>query len=312
MSNKPRLSILNRIPFESQSPARISLPKAIIHSNYDVSAPPPKPNGGSWTRFVCISDTHEQVFPVPDGDVLLHSGDLTHTGQYKGVRSAIEWLSGMSHPLKIIIAGNHDLSFHGGWYEENGSRWHRTLEDRTSVMHLIEGDNARQAGIVYLENEKIEFQARPGGKMWSVYGSPWTPEFFNWAFNYQRGEEAAALLATFEKTDILLTHGPPYDILDETTGHVKAGCQDLLARLPDLRPRLHLFGHIHEARGVQVGEWLRSNVNSTTDVKDNDGEHTVFVNAANWPSGKWKKNEEGWVPFGTGTFMPVIVDLLED
>lgn len=70
---------------------------------YDVHNPPPKPAEGNWTRFVCISDTHEHEFDVPLGDVLLHGGDLTHVGREEGCRSVLRWLASLPHPHKMCV-----------------------------------------------------------------------------------------------------------------------------------------------------------------------------------------------------------------
>jgi hypothetical protein len=84
---------------------------AVVHFVYDVDNPPPRPdaekaasaqNGRSdWTRFICISDTHCNTFQVPDGDVLLHSGDLTHTGRFRQMKPTIAWLKSLPHPHKM-------------------------------------------------------------------------------------------------------------------------------------------------------------------------------------------------------------------
>lgn len=107
-----------------------------------------------------------------------------------------------------VIAGNHDLTLHRGWYENNFDRWHRLgqevvlcfivkrqhayleSQDYDSIIKLLRGEEAVQAGIVYLEDAKYEFKARDNGRTWSVWGSPWQPEFWDWAFNYKRGVEA--------------------------------------------------------------------------------------------------------------------------
>ncbi|KAI0068635.1 Metallo-dependent phosphatase [Artomyces pyxidatus] len=283
------------------------MPGAVIHSAYDLSAVPPKPTTGNWARFVCISDTHEHVFPVPDGDVLLHSGDLTSTGTLGGTKITMDWLCSLPHPQKVIIAGNHDLTFHRDWYETAFYGWHREKENTSRVMEHVTGTKARNAGVVYLENGLHELQTRPNGRKWTVYGSPWTPEFFSWAFNYDRGQEARKIISSFSKADILLTHGPPHGILDRVTSGMSVGCESLLARLPELRPRLHVFGHIHEAHGVQIGEWVPPTPTSQSN------EQSVFVNAANWPAGSRSRGKDGRaVSFGSGEFQPIIVDLLED
>lgn len=85
---------------------------AVVHFAYDVENPPPRPtsetdaaNGytgiPSWTRFVCISDTHCNTFKVPDGDVLLHAGDLTHSGRLNQMKPTIDWIKGQPHPHKM-------------------------------------------------------------------------------------------------------------------------------------------------------------------------------------------------------------------
>ncbi|GJE87350.1 metallophosphatase domain-containing protein [Phanerochaete sordida] len=282
---------------------------AVVHTEYDVASPPPKP-AGAWTRFVCISDTHDRTFAVPDGDVLLHAGDLTESGTLVGMRGTVEWLAAMPHKIKIIIAGNHDLTLddHDDWYEREYSRWHRFgKEDAEAVKGLLTSDEAREARIVYLQDEKHEFQVREDGRTWSVYGSPWSPYFYNWAFNYKRGLGAEGLISKIPATDILLTHGPPAGILDRVITGEWVGCETLTARLPKLKPRLHVFGHIHEAHGVRVGEWQSPGGSPDTSSAT---PRTVFVNAANFPAGPQRKGPEGWTRgVGQGAFQPVIVDL---
>ena len=79
------------------------------------------------------------------------------------------------------------------------------------------------------------------------YGSPWQPRFFDWAFNKDRG---APLKAIWDKipldTDVLITHGPPHGILDLTFDKIKAGCEELLLAVQRIKPKVHVFGHIHE------------------------------------------------------------------
>lgn len=108
-----------------------------------------------------------------------------------------------------------------------------------------------------------------------------------------------------------LTHGPPARILDRTRGGEAVGCESLSARAAILRPRLHVFGHIHEDRGGVMHHWPSTTGSSTGDSRS--PETTVYVNAANWPAGpKAHKPGQGRVAFGTGSFQPIIVDLLDD
>jgi hypothetical protein len=86
---------------------------AVVHFVYDVDSPPHRPDAGeatsaqngisNWTRFICISDTHCNTFKVPDGDVLLHSGDLTHSGRFEQMKGTIEWLKSLPHPHKMYV-----------------------------------------------------------------------------------------------------------------------------------------------------------------------------------------------------------------
>ena len=82
-------------------PESIYTPDAIVHLRYEYRKEPPKPSQGEWTRFVCISDTHSRVCPVPDGDVLLHSGDLTNTGEVDEMKKTMDWLRVLKHKVKM-------------------------------------------------------------------------------------------------------------------------------------------------------------------------------------------------------------------
>jgi len=74
---------------------------AVVHLQYEYRKEPSKPSQGEWTRFVCVSDTHSMVCPVPDGDVLLHSGDLTDTGEVGEMSKMMDWLRGLEHKVKM-------------------------------------------------------------------------------------------------------------------------------------------------------------------------------------------------------------------
>ena len=81
----------------------LTSPKEIVHLEYDLSTLPPRPSD-EWTRFVCISDTHSATFDVPDGDVLLHSGDLTNTGTVENFKKTMEWLYNLPHKIKMLVS----------------------------------------------------------------------------------------------------------------------------------------------------------------------------------------------------------------
>ena len=185
-------------------------------------------------RIVCISDTHncnEQI-AVPDGDVLIHSGDATVNGSAREVIEFIDWFSQLPHGHKIFVAGNHD------WLFQTDRRFARSLVDESNITYL-----------------RDSFAVVDGLK---IYGSPWQPRFFEWAFNLNRGGELAEKWAMIpEDTELLITHGPPNGILDQVEtrfGASHEGCEELRVRVEELagsgKLKLHVFGHIHCGYGV--------------------------------------------------------------
>jgi hypothetical protein len=147
-------------------------------------------------------------------------------------------------------------------------------------------------------------------------------------------------VAKIPEVDILLTHGPPHNILDRTTARDHAGCPSLLRHLGRMTnpPRLHVFGHIHEARGALVHQWdpnpasisgrsgseSDSKSDSASESEEQEGSNaaspeinregwkeTIMVNAANQPAGKHSRQNGIRVPFGGPGFQPIIVDLLD-
>lgn len=175
-------------------------------------------------KIVCLSDTHgaHDEITVPDGDVLLHAGDFSMRGKEPEIIAFNEWLGKLPHPHKIVIAGNHDLLF-----ERKPPRAEALL------THAI-----------YLKNTATQIQ---GLRIW---GSPITPRFFDWAFNRQRGADIRRYWERIPAdTDIVITHGPPRGVLDRTFHGDAVGCDDLLEIIGKIKPKVHLFGHIHEAYG---------------------------------------------------------------
>lgn len=187
-------------------------------------------------RLVCISDTHmaHRGFSLPDGDVLIHAGDATSSGVSGEVERFLDWLGSQPHPHKILIAGNHDWLF----------QRHPDM-----AAQLL----AKYPGITYLQDSGVEIG---GVKFW---GSPWQPWFCDWAFNLPRKGQGLRNVWNLipVDTDVLITHGPPHGILDQVTGSLDfsgqaehLGCEELLTRLAAVKPRVHIFGHIHGSYGV--------------------------------------------------------------
>ena len=196
-----------------------------------------------------ISDTHWLVRDaqdrldmedlLPGGPILVHAGDVSGRGTETEIRQFLDWFSKLPYMHKVLIAGNHDFFFEVAKPEE--------------VAALI----AEYPGITYLNDSGATIE---GIKFW---GSPVTPFFHNWAFNRWPDEIKPHWDMIPEEVDVLITHGPPKGILDYTEyDRDNVGCSLLLEKVKQVKPKVHVFGHIHEARGKK-------------EVDD-----TVFINAS--------------------------------
>lgn len=108
------------------------------------------------TRIVCISDTHSSYdFTLPDGDILLHAGDITRTGKQDELERFLNWLKKLTKfRLKIIIAGNHDVTLDKTYYENIWHRFHTKKEDCERIINMFHDPTLRNDyGIIYLQDE---------------------------------------------------------------------------------------------------------------------------------------------------------------
>ncbi|OQE21549.1 hypothetical protein PENFLA_c014G02390 [Penicillium flavigenum] len=183
--------------------------------------------------IVCISDTHNSQPSLPDGDILIHSGDLTQSGSLKELQAAFTWLNGQPHPTKIVVAGNHDLSL--------DPRRHEADHAIADLARLDWGE------IIYLNKQETTVSCANGRQL-RIYGSPMTKRNGNWAFQYPPSLDLWTGSVS-EGIDVLITHGPPRAHLDL----LHLGCNHLLQELWRVRPRLHVFGHVHAGAGT---EWI--------------------------------------------------------
>lgn len=185
-------------------------------------------------RLVLISDTHgmHASIDVPEGDVLVHAGDFSARGREREVADFGAWLAAQPHAHKIVVAGNHDFLF-----EREPERARELLGD----VHYLLDSGVEAAGL-------------------SFWGSPWQPWFHEWAFNLRRGPALEEVWARAPSgVDVLVTHTPPLGVLDRTNDGRRVGCEALREALPRIAPRLHVFGHIHEAAGTHAGPPLSVN-----------------------------------------------------
>ncbi|KAH3762455.1 UPF0046 protein C25E10.12 [Pelomyxa schiedti] len=238
----------------------------------------PKP--ANAVRVVCLADTHDrnllERMTIPDGDILLHAGDFSMTGGRAGVERFARFMESMPHRYKVIIAGNHDLNFDLAYCKTHRGK---TDKDPQSIKDIV----ARNPAFYYLEDSSAKIMGL------NIYGSPWQPEFCDWAFNLTGDQLREKWEKIPSNVDILITHGPPYGHGDYSQfGKIHVGCEHLIQTVTTrCHPALHVFGHIHETYGV-----TRLPQNSSLPVE------TLFVNASNVDFAYAPNN------------LPVVVDLI--
>ncbi|XP_052255058.1 metallophosphoesterase domain-containing protein 1-like isoform X1 [Dreissena polymorpha] len=195
--------------------------------------------------IVCISDTHSKLqlsdlSRIPPGDILLHAGDFTLRGSLREVHEFNILLGHLPHPVKIVIAGNHEDCLEVPSASLKLSRrLHLQKNYGVSEPHQI------LSNFIYLEDQSVIVSGL------KIYGAPWSPLFYSTAFQLQRGEMLARKWRKIpDDVDILMTHCPPYGICDTNIQGQNCGCEALLHELQTrLKPKFHVFGHIHEGYG---------------------------------------------------------------
>lgn len=216
-------------------------------------------------RLVVVSDTHgfHVGMDLPDGDVLIHCGDWTRGyGSEKDTLKFASWLGRQGHKYKLVVPGNHDH------------------EDLKTTEDLLGWTGAKTLGA---SNSEVEIDGI------RFAGGPWMPiSGHSPAYSFERDDEwRYAKWAALPPCDVLITHCPPFGILDYARKLYKhlahkgsrarhLGCEALLQRVREVNPRYHFFGHVHESRGVEtIGP-------------------TTFVNAANCTRQSFeRKDSEG-------------------
>lgn len=171
-------------------------------------------------RILHISDTHgqhHQLSDMPRADVIVHSGDISFAGSEDEAFDFIQWFSSLPYTYKVFIAGNHDNCLH----EAN-----------------IEG---LPENCFYMYHSSVVINGL------KFHGMPLFMEDII-SGNYDESFQKIP-----DDTDILMTHQPPYGILDNSA-NIHYGDRDLLQTVMDIRPRYHLFGHIHDAYGMEKGK----------------------------------------------------------
>ncbi|KAH9240051.1 hypothetical protein K456DRAFT_1745983 [Colletotrichum gloeosporioides 23] len=213
-------AILNRPP-ETSWDRLVASPITTIARYLSTFFPvsfPIVPREDDAVTVVCISDTHNTRPRLPPGDILVHAGDLTVSGTRAELKETVDWIKAQEHRFKVVVAGNHDLC----------------LDER-----LREGEEEGEVDwgyVVYLDCSSATLKVPPVG---------------NWAFQYPRSGPLDPWAGRVPAgTDVLVTHAPPKGHMDDPRGNW--GCEMLLRELWRVRPRLHVFGHVHCGHGVEA------------------------------------------------------------
>lgn len=212
-------------------------------------------------KIVHISDTHgsrgHSRVAIPKCDVLIHSGDIGGRTDLLELTEFLTWFERQPAEKKIFIPGNHDIILDKKFAEKirntgNMYGWSMHVDNHKKAMDLIENFEVK-----FLNDREYIYE---GVKF---YGSPYTPSFHkeNWAFNADRGQEIKTIWGKIPyDTQVLITHGPVYGILDDLKEYARpeedihVGCKDLSNKIKeDLHSlKLHCSGHIHDNYGVQL------------------------------------------------------------
>lgn len=192
-------------------------------------------------KVVVLSDTHGYKPVLPEGDILIHCGDATARGTEEQHYDFVRWLDSQPHSRKVFVAGNHCL-FSESCYIDNEE--HRIFPTN---MPMIPRRPKYLRDSIYVHKSGLK-----------IYGTPWTPNFNQWAFMYNNPSQGHEHFSKIpEGVDVLICHGPPFGILDtclsHDTGKMKhAGSKELLYHINRVKPKVVVFGHLHLNGGKQV------------------------------------------------------------
>lgn len=172
-------------------------------------------------KIIHISDTHglhRELEDLPYGDIIIHSGDISMTGKVEEVMDFIDWFGKLDYKYKIFIAGNHDYCLDG---------------KNSNIIQDFLPKNC-----FYLDKSGITIE---NIKFWGI------PDFLS---DDLGGNLPNIMKLIPNNTDVLITHHPPYKILDNAN-NIDYGCNDLLNAVLNICPKYHLFGHIHNSYGIK-------------------------------------------------------------
>lgn len=192
-------------------------------------------------KVVCISDTHSKTPPVPSGDLLIHAGDLTNSGSKADIQKQLDWLNTLPHRHKVIVAGNHDN------YLDPASQ--ARVQERQSSNRTTYAGKLNFGSVIYLHGTSTVLKFK-GGRELRVFGAADLPRLGGdeHAFQYEHADAEKVWMGRVPGgTDVLITHTPPAAHRD-----LRLGCPALLREIWRLKPKLHVFGHIHSGHGREA------------------------------------------------------------
>lgn len=175
-----------------------------------------------------FSDSHQfhNQLEIPECDMIIFCGDSTNSRDpTKNEKEEIEflnWYSKQKAKYKIMIAGNHNVAIY---------------------KRLV--DPRKWKGITYLEHESVNVEGL------NIFGSPYSPQFGDWAFMYKRNRGEVIWSSIPDNTDILITHSMPKGVLDlafdmdNRKNIVQVGCKCLANRIDEIKPKYFMGGHLH-------------------------------------------------------------------
>lgn len=184
-----------------------------------------------------LSDTHRKhklvTNYIPKSDLILHAGDISSMGHEFEINEFVTWYDSLPSDNKIFIAGNHDWGFQNN------------IKNVQKILNIYKSYK-------YLQDNSIHIKINNDPEI-KIYGTPHQPYFCNWAFNLPRnGKELKEKWSLIPNdTDILITHTPAYGILDDVENKrgIHLGCELLTERIKEIKPKIHICGHIHSGRG---------------------------------------------------------------
>ncbi|KAK1052138.1 hypothetical protein LTR12_014268 [Friedmanniomyces endolithicus] len=270
------------------------------------------------TRLLIISDTHcaalkprnpnvkwpqpPFIAPLPPADLLIFAGDMTTTGKPDQYHRCLDMLREIHAPVKLAIAGNHDLTLDSEYMHAHLGKYRLSPEaarlrvQEARDLWTAPGGRARREGVRLLD-EGLHTVDLPNGARITVYASPYTPEYGDTGFAYRVDEDrfnapsaglsdarniaeqpVPSFTGSEVPVDVLLTHGPPLGNLSQTISEQDAGCPHLLWALMRCRPLLHCFGHIHEGWGAEIVQWSEKADEITA----------ASTSIAEWKAGAWE------------------------